>query len=270
VDITGSSDFVRYDTILSLHREPVRRTFLLLHGLTASPLQFADFGRLLFDRGANVFIPRLPHHGYRDRLTAALAELTADELRTFAASAYARAATLSEEVVVVGFSVGGLLAAWIGQHRPVARATAIAPFLGVNGLPHGLTRAVARAILLAPNRFMWWDPRVRADLMPVHGYPRFPTHAVAQAARLGGEILADARRDGPAAADVQVIVNARETAVSNAAARSLARSWSAHRNGTVLYRVQGLGASHDIIEPLRNPATIARLYPALIALVDRG
>ncbi len=84
MDITGTSGYVSYDSILSTHDAPVRRVFLLLHGLTASPLQFAAFGNLLFDRGANVLIPRLPYHGYGDRLTSALEALTADELRAFA------------------------------------------------------------------------------------------------------------------------------------------------------------------------------------------
>jgi pimeloyl-ACP methyl ester carboxylesterase len=270
VDITGPSGFVSYDSILSTHDAPARRVFLLLHGLTASPLQFAAFGTLLFDRGANVFIPRLPHHGYGDRLTPALEALTADELRSFARESYARAAELGDEVVVVGFSVGGLLAAWIGQHYPVARATAIAPFLGLAWLPPAWTNAFAGATLRVPNRFLWWDPIQRGDLLPVHGYPRFPTHAVAQAARLGQELLGDASRLRPASRDVQILINASEAAVNNAAARTLARAWSRSLGGrAVLHRLKGLPASHDIIEPLRHPAIVRRLYPALIDLVDR-
>ena len=270
VDITGPSGYVSYDSILSVHAEPVRRVFLLLHGLTASPLQFAALGDILFDRGANVFIPRLPHHGYGDRLTTALEALTARELEEFAIESYTRAAELGDEVVVVGFSLGGLLAAWIGQEFPVARATAIAPFLGVSWIPNGWTSTVARVALRVPNRFLWWNPIRRAGLLPIHGYPRFPTHAIAQSVALGQTLLAAAARKRPAARDVQVVLNTSEAAVNNSSARVLARSWSRHLNGRiVLHRVKGLPASHDIIEPLRHPAIVRRLYPALIDLVDR-
>jgi alpha-beta hydrolase superfamily lysophospholipase len=270
VDITGSSAFVSYDSILLEHDAPVRRAYLLLHGLTASPPQFEAFGRILFDRGANVLIPRLPHHGYGDRLTPALQDLTADELRAFATANVALANGLGREVVVVGFSLGGTLAAWIGQRFPVLRATAIAPFLGIAGLPHPLTRPLARFALRVPNRYFWWDPVRREELQPAHGYPRVPTHALARAAELGHELLSDAERWRPAARDVQVVVNAREAAVSNASATELARAWSRTTGQRiVLHRLRGLPISHDIIEPSRNPQIVRRIYPALVELVAR-
>jgi alpha-beta hydrolase superfamily lysophospholipase len=261
---------VSYDSILLRHDLPVRRAYVLFHGLTASPLQFEAFGRLLFDRGANVFIPRLPHHGYGDRMTPALEKLTSAELLEFGETAYERASELADEVCAIGFSVGGLIAAWVGQRRPVRRATAIAPFLGLAWLPRGLTEAAAWLALRVPNRYLWWDPVQRERLLPEHGYPRFPTHAVAVAAQLGADLLRAAGARAPAARDVQIVLNASESAVSNSAARALALAWarSTHQPG-VLHRMLGLPASHDIIEPLRYPALVRRVYPALLALVDR-
>jgi alpha-beta hydrolase superfamily lysophospholipase len=270
VDITEASGFVSYDSILLRHATPARRVYVLFHGLTASPRQFETFGRLLFDRGADVFIPRLPHHGYGDRLTSALRNLTADELRAFAEESYARACTFGGSVRAVGFSVGGLLAAWLGQRRPLERATAISPFLGVSWIPHGLTARAARFALRVPNRFVWWDPILRERLMPEHGYPRFPTHAVAVSAQLGQELLRDAAERAPAAHDVQIVLNTSEAAVNNSAATALARSWArSTRQRIVLHRVKGLPASHDIIEPMRHSAIVRHVYPALLDLVDR-
>jgi hypothetical protein len=125
-------------------------------------------------------------------------------------------------------------------------------------------------LLAAPNRFLWWDPHLRENLLPAHGYPRFATHALAQAARLGQELLGSARSQRPAAAGVDVVLNVRESAVSNAAARTLARSWAlTTRQRIVLHHVKGLPPSHDIIEPLRHPAIVRRVYPPLIELVAR-
>ncbi len=270
VDITSSAGFVSHDSILLTHGYTTPRVFVLLHGLTASPRQFAEFGAMLFARGSNVVIPRLPRHGLADRLTTELEGLTADELRAFARETVEMAQTLGEAIVVVGFSVGGLLAAWIGQHVAIERATCIAPFLGVAWIPHGLTARAARATLAMPNQFWWWNPLVRERMLPAHGYPRFATHAVAQAARLAGELLASARADGPAARDVQIVLNASESTVSNGAARDLARRWQARRSdGIVLHQLHGLPPSHDIIEPGGNSALANRVYPTLVQLVDR-
>ncbi len=269
MDITEGRDYVSHDSILFTHRRQTPRVFLLLHGLTASPLQFESFGRMLFERGANVSIPRLPRHGLADRLTTELEGLTADELRTFARTSIAEAAALGDRVTVVGFSVGGLLAAWLGQHEPIERATAIAPFLGVAWIPQALMARAARLTLAMPNQFWWWNPMQRERMLPAHGYPRFATHAVAQAAHLAEELLVNAEASAPRARAVQIVLNASESTVSNPAARRLARAWAMHRpDEIVLHRLRGLPLSHDIIEPMGS--SIARdLYPKLLDLVDR-
>jgi len=267
VDITEHPPFVSHDSILSTHGRRTKRAYVLLHGLTATPLQFAAFGRLLYDRGANVYIPRLPRHGHADRLTTVLRDLTAAELRAFATEALAAARELGREVVVAGFSVGGLMSAWIGQHYAVARSVSVAPFLGFAFLPQALTGRAARLALRAPNQFWWWDPLLRERFGPEHGYPRFATHAVAEAATLAHELLADARSRVPATADLHVVLNARETTVSNAAARRLAQAWTRSGRTVGLHRIPGLPLSHDIIEPGRFPALARRVYPRLLELV---
>ncbi len=268
VDITGPPGFVSHDSILLSHGDRTPRAFLLLHGLTASPRQFETFAQLLFDRGSNVYVPRLPRHGLADRLTTELEGLTAAELLAFTRESVATATALGNRLVVVGFSVGGLLAAWIGQHVAVERATCIAPFLGVAWIPHALTARAARVTLAMPNQFWWWNPLVRERMRPAHGYPRFATHAVAEAARLAGDVIAAAGERSPAAGDVQIVLNASESTVSNPAARELARRWSARTSGgIVLHRLHGLPPSHDIIEPLGS-SRANRIYPTLVRLVD--
>ena len=267
MDITDPPTFVSHDSILSTHGGRTSRAYVLLHGLTATPLQFASFGELLFAGGANVYIPRMPRHGHADRLTTVLQDLTAAELRAFANESVSRARELGDEVVVAGFSVGGLISAWIGQYHTVARSVSVAPFLGLAFLPHALTAGAARLALRAPNRFWWWDPLLRERFGTDHGYPRFATHAVAQAANLGHDLLADARHRPAATADLRIVLNDRETTISNAAARRLAARWTRNGSTVALHRIAGLPLSHDIIEPLRSPELARRVYPQLLALV---
>lgn len=222
---------------------------------------------MLFAAGSNVWIPRLPRHGHADRLTTELQYLTASELRGFARDALTRARELADDVVVVGFSTGGLLSAWLAHHQSVARSVSIAPLLGVAWLPRPLTGLAARVALRTPNRFVWWDPILREQLGPAHGYPRFATHAVAQAVTLARELLADAKRTAPRTHDLRIVLNARETTVNNAAAGRLAALWSHGRTNVTVRHLRGLPPSHDIIEPLRRGSLAAEVYPTLFDVV---
>ena len=161
-------------------------------------------------------------------------------------------------MTIVGFSLGGLLAAWLAHHEQVDHAVAIAPFLGVAGIPQALTPALAAVLTTLPNVFLWWDPFRRERGSPDHGYPRYPTRAIAEALHLATALGHLARINPPATRRITIVTNASEAAVNNGAARALARAWRAHDAGAVLLRrITGLPPSHDVIEPLR-PGTLAR------------
>ncbi len=267
---TTPPGFISNPSILLTHGSRTAKCFVLLHGLTASPEQFAAFGRLLHERGANVLIPRLPRHGHADRLTSVLQHLTVAELEAFALESVEQARELGERTIVAGFSVGGLLAAYIAQHFAVDRVVGIAPFLGVAALPQRLGPHAARLALALPNRFVWWHPILRERLLPAHGYPRYPTHAVAQAYRLAIEVFGAAGKSAPKANEIALVLNGSETTISNRSARRLAGLWEAHGAASVeTLELSGLPPSHDIIEPLRSPEVVERVYPQLVDFVDR-
>src|SRR5262249_53762108 len=102
---------------LLTHGQKVDRAIVLVHGITNCPQQFAALGDQLFGAGWNVLIPRLPRHGLCDRMTSALAQLTAAELRDYADGVLDIAAGLGDEVTIAGLSAGGVVAAWAAQHR---------------------------------------------------------------------------------------------------------------------------------------------------------
>jgi len=53
-------DRERVRTELLTHGVRTPRVIVLFHGVTNCPAQFDSLGRLLYERGANVLIPRLP------------------------------------------------------------------------------------------------------------------------------------------------------------------------------------------------------------------
>jgi pimeloyl-ACP methyl ester carboxylesterase len=255
-------------TKVLVHDERRPTTIVLFHGLSATPTQFVRFANDLHQRGHNVLVPRLPCHGHSDRLCDALASLTADGLRAAATESVAAAQGLGERVVVAGFSLGGILAAWIAQREPIARAVAIAPFFGLSWMPNRLMPHLARTLLALPNRFAWWNPLVRERHYPPHGYPRYATHAVAQAYLLARDVMLGAHL-GVKAGELILVTNARETAVNNRAVHGFAAA--VRRGGFARLEhaiLTGVPFSHDLIEPLRHPAIASRVYSRLLNLID--
>lgn len=266
-DHEGISELSR--TLVFDHGHATKRATLLFHGLSASPRQFVEVAQALYSRGHNVFVPRLPRHGYVDRLSDALAGMNVGQLKACAEDALHIARGMGEQVYVSGFSLGGLLAAYIGQFHHVRRIVALAPFMGVAFVPGAFRRRLADWVLSRPNRFLWWDPIARERQLPVHGYPRYASHAVAHGLSLAHEVLDAAYRHAPKAEELVVAINSREPAVSNSAIMALVNHWNASTGGAVrVHRFTDLPIAHDIIEPKRYPDVAERVAPVLIELID--
>ena len=251
-------------SIALTHGGPTARAIVLLHGLTASPLQFRAFGERLHARGHTVLIPRLPLHGHGDRMTEALRALSIAQLQATVDATLRHARALGTRTTVVGFSLGGLLALWAAQTYPeIALVVAVAPFVGVRRLARPIGRGLAAWTLRAPNRFVWWHPVRREAHSPTYGYPRYPTHAVARLYLFAEQILREAGRSAPAAERVAIVRNRREQAVSNADSDRLAHRWRRHAPERVAMHELDLPPSHDIIEPDRALAVHHLVYPQL-------
>jgi hypothetical protein len=84
------------------------------------------------------------------------------------------------------------------------------------------------------------------------------------------ELLDDAQAARPATSSIALVINDSEFSVSNRSIERLARIWSRYDGVDVTtHHLRGLPPSHDIIEPLREPKIVERIYPELVDLVDR-
>lgn len=95
-------------------REDAPIAALLLHGFTGSPWELRPLGEALAARGVHVACPRLPGHGTTPEamLFGGLAEWLA------AATASLEALRGAKRVVVIGLSMGGLLAMCLAARLP--------------------------------------------------------------------------------------------------------------------------------------------------------
>jgi carboxylesterase len=256
-------------TLAYVHGSRRPRSVLLLHGLSASPQQFERVAADLYNRGHNVVVPRLPKHGHADRLSTALGRLRAEDLYKAVTDYINVARELGDRVTVAGFSLGGLLAAWIGQHYEIDRCVPIALFFGIACIPNRLMNTVAERLLRLPNRFHWWNPILRDKHIAACGYPRYATHAIAHSYRIARALLDEALIESPGAEHVTIVTNAAEIAVNNYAIRRLYRRWHRHRPDSVeLSVLTGLPLSHDIVSPLRPWRLADRVHPTLLQAID--
>jgi carboxylesterase len=256
-------------TQLLTHGRRVERVIVMLHGYTNCPQQFVRLGQQFYERGCNVLIPRIPHHGFTDRLTDELKYLTAETLVTFTDEVIDSAHGLGERVTVMGLSLSGTLTLWAAlQRADVERAVAIAPFIAPHNAPVLLMPTLARLWLLLPNLLVWWDSKLKAAIPgPPHAYPRIATRSVAHLMRIVFAI-AEATRQGakPRAHSLMLIINAADPAVDNAPTKAIIERWRA--NGATQIETYEFDASlkliHDIIDEQQPQQRTELVYPLII------
>jgi alpha-beta hydrolase superfamily lysophospholipase len=253
-------------TLLLDHGARTPWSVVLFHGFTNHPGQFAQFAAQLHARGANVLVPRMPLHGYADRMTDALKSLTAEMLLACSYESVDAAVGLGERVAVAGLSMGGSISAYLGQYRAdIATSMPIAPDFGLLNLPRWALDVLAPIVLAIPNFFLWWDPRAKENQLPKTAYPRFSTHALMQTVRIGSAVYHAANREPARAGRIATVVNTHDPAVSNAVTLQVVRRWQRLRAGGIEYvELTDLPENHDIIDPENPLARTDLVYPKLI------
>lgn len=105
-----------------------RRVALMVHGYTGYPGELAYPGKLMAEAGWDVRIPRLSGHGTSG---ADFARTDISMWRRQLADEWLNLKSLYDEVVVIGHSMGGLLALDLASFHPVSSIVLLAPAIGV-------------------------------------------------------------------------------------------------------------------------------------------
>jgi carboxylesterase len=98
------------------------RSALVLHGFTGNPQSMRGLALALADAGLTVEMPLLPGHG---TVVADMVPTRWEDWSGAAEAAYIDLAARSDAVVVVGLSMGGMLAVWLAEHHPEIAALAL-------------------------------------------------------------------------------------------------------------------------------------------------
>ncbi|HPB69145.1 MAG TPA: alpha/beta fold hydrolase [Candidatus Omnitrophota bacterium] len=244
---------------------------VFFHGFTNSPHQFQTLGEEFYKRGYNVLIPRVPHHGLRDRMGKELAFLTAEELKTTCEEAVDIAQGLGTHVTVAGLSMGGVMAGWAAQFRDdVDLAVLIAPSFGTFRVPAWFVKHTINFMALWPNRFIWWDRRLKtAAPGPESAYYGFSSKALGQIRRLGWVVQAQGQLSAPKAKSVLVITNAHDKAVNKKSIAIVQDNWKRYRPRAIRFYEfpEALKLNHDLIDPQQPGQRIQLIYPRILSLI---
>ncbi len=252
------------------HGHTTERAIVFFHGLTNSPRQFVELGERFHRLGYNVYIPRLPQHGMKDRLTRSLSRLTVDALARATENAVDIGRGLGEHLTVAGLSLGGVLAGWAAAERAdVDLAVLISPAFSAAWLNVDWVEPLSKLVLRLPDWYKWWDVSQRERLGPDHAYPRVSAHAVTHTFRLGAHVYRQAANHKPRAKSILVVTNATDFTVNNRATARVVERWRQHGAHVRTFEFTGLPAgAHDIIDLTIPEEQINVVYPKLIELID--
>jgi len=118
-------------TPIILYNSKNRKGLVFSHGYMAAPAEAKDLAHYLFDKGINIYVPRLRGHGSAPEALKNITEMDweSDFERTFTAMRQ-----VCDKVFIGGFSTGGLLALLHASKYPVDGVIAINSALKLNNL----------------------------------------------------------------------------------------------------------------------------------------
>jgi alpha-beta hydrolase superfamily lysophospholipase len=253
------------DSQLMTHGEQTERVYVLVHGWTNSPRQFKELGELLYERGNNVLIHRIPQHGLKSNSVGELKNIEIEDLSAYADETIDIAAGLGEEVHVIGLSVGGEIVSWVAQNRDdVERVMVISPMFGLGHLPSFVDTFLTNLFLRLPNINIL-DPN---EPVRDHVYSGESTRGVAEALRFGETVFTQAESSGTATVQIIVVTNGNDTTVDNRHTQELADIWE--NSGVVIVRYEfpaSLGFPHNSIDVSEPETDTDVVYKKILELL---
>jgi esterase/lipase len=275
---TNSAAFINPNCADKLmeHGKKTEKVIVIFHGFTNCPQQFEILGKQLFNKGYNVYIPRMPYHGHRNVLTDEAASFNVDQLVDFARDTIYTATGLGDKIDLLGISGGGLLATWAGlQTQSVDKIMNIAPLYSPLDYPEWELHSISNILRVLPNQYKWWDDKIqeKVEVGPKYAYPRYSLKAINAFLKLS----LDLRRKLETPQNLQpnkkyiLITGENDRAINNNVAYNYsAKILAIPKTSFISYQFPTeLDLNHDIIDPNQRQAKIDKVYPKLLELLEK-
>jgi len=248
------------------HGARTPRAYVLLHGTTNSPTQWLEFGRMLFDLGHNVLIPRAPYHGLRSRRVGELAQLTPSDLRSYTNEAVDIGCGLGDELALIGASGGATIATWAAQNRrEIDRTLLVVPFFGFYGLPDRFSFQLMNLLGRLPDLALTRPGELRRPW----AYRGQSSHGIVAYLSLAGDVLDGARQGIAPAGKMIIITTSGDKLANNGTTARLAKMWQHSGVEVVQYDfARDLQVAHNSVDPAADPLKRQLVYQKMLALLD--
>jgi esterase/lipase len=262
--------------ITLLHPQKQPKSIVIYHGFTNCPKQFAKLGQQIFDQGYNVFIPRIPFHGFSDVINDEFKNLNSKGLVQFMHDTYEITKGLGDQVETMGISGGADLAAWSGLVYNSYQAIAIAPLFAPTDYPNWQVPIMRNYLTIKPNEYKWWDDILKDKPLggPTHAYPRYSSKAANAFLEIALDLQSRIKNqsqskkiftkfklltlEGDKAINNQVATEYFDQLDEITATTSIRQQISANQN-----------LNHDIIDPMQPQAKTEYVYPIILEMLRK-
>lgn len=262
------ADYCR--SIFLTHGEKTEKAVVMFHGYTNCPRQYQVLAKMFFDRGYNVYVPRIPFHGLKNRVNPDIDRLTLADLIDVSDRSVDIAQGLGDTVTVLGLSLGGVLTAREAQFRhDVDIAVILVPSFGFYYLP-GIVKPLLNLAYFLPDTLLWWHPIERENRpIPYSMYHKFSSHGMGHALKMSLAVLRAAKESGPLAKKIIVMTAELDRAVDYRNVECLMKDWARHGADVRHYQFPAeLGVEHDIIDPLQSFQQTDVVYKKIFEMID--
>jgi esterase/lipase len=259
-----------------LHPQKQLKSIVIYHGFTNCPKQFSTLGQQLFEQGYNVFIPRLPYHGFGDLMNNESQNITSKGLVQFMRDTYEITKGLGDQVETMGISGGGNLAAWSGLVYDAYQVLAIAPLFAPTGYPNWQIPIMRNYVSLRPNEYKWWDDKVKDKPIdgPTHAYPRYSSKAANAFLEIALDLQSRIQakiKNKKLSTKFKLLTLEGDKAIDNNVATEYFDQLDeiVTTNSTRQQIPASKNLNHDIIDPMQPQAKTGFVYPLIIEMLGR-
>lgn len=260
---------------LFVHGQKQPKSILIYHGFTNCPKQFEVLGQLLYELGYNVYIPRIPYHGYSDTMTNEFQKLTSQDLISSMQQNYEIAIGLGNSVDVMGISAGANLAVWTGFNYGASQVLAIAPLFAPTTYQDWQIPIMHNYIALLPNENKWWDDvaQDKSKDGPLHAYPRYSSKAANAFLEISLDLkqkIFQSNSNIQSNTSYKLLTLENDQAVNNSVALKYFNLLQKTTNHKIYNRElpSNSNLNHDIIDPLQPRANTNYVYPIILEMLS--